>query len=108
MRTALFAVAVLFACSAVPASAQDVERVKQIDRVCLGRMLIVQTMSVVKEHGKSEREYREELDDHPHNGWSLLGLQQALEGKGIKSPDVDTDFAASWSRSDTWIRSSRF
>ena len=60
MRTALFAVAVLFACSAVPASAQDIERVKQIDRVCLGRMLNVQTMSVVKERGKSEQEYRAE------------------------------------------------
>ena len=56
----------------------------------------------------AERAYRAELVDHPHNGWSLLGVQQALEGKGMKSPDVDADFAASWSRADTWIRSSRF
>src|SRR5262245_5399239 len=40
--------------------AQDVGRVRQIDRVCLGRMLIVQTMAVVKEQGKSEQQYREE------------------------------------------------
>ena len=56
----------------------------------------------------AEKAYRAELKDHPHNGWSLLGLQQALEGKGIGSSDVAADFAASWTRADTWIRSSRF
>ena len=62
MKVALLAtaVSVLLACLAGQASAQDLERVRQIDRVCLGRMLIVQTMSVVKEHGKSEQEYRQE------------------------------------------------
>jgi hypothetical protein len=53
-------VSVLLACFAGQASAQDTERMKPIDRVCLGRMLIVQTMAVVKEHGKSEQEYRDE------------------------------------------------
>jgi tetratricopeptide (TPR) repeat protein len=57
---------------------------------------------------EAEKAYRAELKDHPHNGWSLLGLQQALKGKGITSPEVDADLSASWSRSDTWIRSSRF
>jgi hypothetical protein len=62
MRFALLAtvVSVLLACFAGQASAQDIERVRQIDRVCLGRMLIVQTMAVVKEHGKTEQEYRAE------------------------------------------------
>ena len=54
------------------------------------------------------RIYREELDDHPHNGWSLFGLQQALAAQGISSPDVDEDFDASWARADTWIQASRF
>ena len=27
----------------------------------------------------AERVYREEIEDHPHNGWSLLGLIAALE-----------------------------
>ena len=31
----------------------------------------------------AERVYREELEDHPHNGWSLLGLKQALTGRGM-------------------------
>jgi hypothetical protein len=62
MKFALLAtvVSALLACFAGQASAQDIERVRQIDRVCLGRMLIVQTMAVVKEHGKTEQEYREE------------------------------------------------
>ena len=56
----------------------------------------------------AERVYREELKDHPHNGWSLLGLQLALKGRGTSSPEVDKDLEASWARSDTWTRTSRF
>jgi tetratricopeptide (TPR) repeat protein len=59
-------------------------------------------------HADAERVYREELKDHPHNGWSLLGLQQALTGLGASSVEVDEDLAASWARSDVWIRASRF
>jgi tetratricopeptide (TPR) repeat protein len=61
-----------------------------------------------KRYEDAERVYREELDDHPHNGWSLLGLQKALAGRGVSSADVDADLAKSWSRADTWIRTSRF
>jgi tetratricopeptide (TPR) repeat protein len=61
-----------------------------------------------KEFERAEQVYRTDLKEHPHNGWSLLGLQQALAGRGIKSPEVDADLKASWSRSDTWIRTSRF
>ena len=57
---------------------------------------------------EAEQAYRRELKDHPHNGWSLLGVQQALAGRGLTSPEVDADLAKSWSRADTWIRSSRF
>jgi tetratricopeptide (TPR) repeat protein len=57
---------------------------------------------------EAEKAYRTELKDHPHNGWSLLGLQQALAGQGIAAADVDGDLASSWSRADTWIQSSRF
>jgi tetratricopeptide (TPR) repeat protein len=61
-----------------------------------------------KRYEDAERVYREELKDHPHNGWSLQGLQVALAGRGTSSPEVDKDLEASWSRSDTWIRTSRF
>ena len=56
----------------------------------------------------AERVYREEIADHPHNGWSLFGLQQALTAQGKKDPAVDKDFEESWARSDAWIRSSRY
>jgi tetratricopeptide (TPR) repeat protein len=61
-----------------------------------------------KRFSDAERVYRKELQHHPHNGWSLLGLQQALAGQGTSSHEVDEDLAASWSRSDTWTRASRF
>ena len=61
-----------------------------------------------KRFDEAEQAYRADLKHHPHNGWSLLGLQQALAGKGIVSPEVNADLEASWSRTDTWTRSSRF
>jgi tetratricopeptide (TPR) repeat protein len=56
----------------------------------------------------AERVYREDLKAHPHNGWSLLGLKQALAAQGKTDPQVDGDFDGSWARSDHWIRHSRF
>jgi tetratricopeptide (TPR) repeat protein len=61
-----------------------------------------------KRFADAERVYREELEDHPHNGWSLFGLRKALAGKGIAAPEVDADWAASWSRADAWIQGSRY
>lgn len=63
MKFALRSTGVLFVSLALftgPCSAEDADRVKQIDRVCVGRMLIVQTMAMVKESGKSEEDYRNE------------------------------------------------
>jgi tetratricopeptide (TPR) repeat protein len=57
---------------------------------------------------EAERVYRADLKEHPRNGWSLLGLKQALAGRGMNTAEVDAEFAAAWARSDTWIRSSRF
>ena len=65
-------------------------------------------MLVATRFADAESVYRKDLEDHPHNGWSLLGLQQALEAQGKSDPAVDQDLEASWSRSDTWIRASRF
>lgn len=61
-----------------------------------------------KRYSDAEKVYRDDLADHPHNGWSLLGLQQALKAQGKTDAEVDKDLEASWSRSDTWIRTSRF
>lgn len=59
-------------------------------------------------HADAEGVYREELADHPHNGWSLFGLQAALSGQSRSSGEVDAELDASWARSDTWLRASRF
>ena len=56
----------------------------------------------------AERVYREELEDHPNNGWSLFGLKTALERQGKPTADVEAEFDQSWARSDTWIAASRF
>lgn len=56
----------------------------------------------------AERAYREEIADHPHNGWSLYGLKQALAALGKSDRDVDTDYEMSWARSDAYITSSKF
>jgi tetratricopeptide (TPR) repeat protein len=57
---------------------------------------------------EAERVYRADLKRHPHNGWSLTGLQLALRGQGKPTAAVDADLRASWSRSDTPIKGSRF
>ncbi len=57
---------------------------------------------------KAEEVYRAELEDHPNNGWSYYGLLQALEGQGIEEAELISKFEASWERSDTWIRGSKF
>ena len=56
----------------------------------------------------AERVYREDLVRHPHNGWALTGLQQALRGQGKATSDVDEDLRASWARADVRISASRF
>jgi len=59
-------------------------------------------------HRQAERVYRDELADHPKNGWSLLGLKAAIEAQGKQDSSIDRDFEESWARSDTWITASRF
>ncbi|MFN7979288.1 MAG: hypothetical protein U0P30_14220 [Vicinamibacterales bacterium] len=56
----------------------------------------------------AEATYRTELKEHPNNGWSLLGLQQALKAQGKPTADVDVELAKAWARADTWVRASRF
>jgi tetratricopeptide (TPR) repeat protein len=55
----------------------------------------------------AERVYREDLVRHPHNGWSLVGLQLALKAQGKATRAVDEDVRRSWVRADVPIRASR-
>jgi tetratricopeptide (TPR) repeat protein len=58
----------------------------------------------------AELEYRLALEDHPLNGWSLFGLEQALraQDRTAEADEVHQMWEAAWARSDTWIRGSRF
>lgn len=56
----------------------------------------------------AERVYRTELADHPHNGWSLHGLVQALALQGRSDAAAERDLAASWARADVELSASRF
>ena len=59
-------------------------------------------------YADAEQAYRDELDDHPNNGWSYFGLLRALEAQGRTDAELEAAFEASWARSDTWIRGSKF
>ena len=59
---------------------------------------------------EAEAVYREALVQHPHNGWSIYGLEQALraQGRGAEADETRAWFREAWSDTDTLIRSSRF
>ena len=58
----------------------------------------------------AEEVYRTALVKHPHNGWSIYGLEQALraQGRGAEADEARSWFREAWYRTDTLIRSSRF
>ncbi|MDW3196483.1 MAG: hypothetical protein R8G66_29175 [Cytophagales bacterium] len=62
----------------------------------------------LKQYAAAEKTYREEVADHPHNGWSLYGLREAMKVQGKAYAEVEADLLQSWARSDTRITSSRF
>lgn len=59
---------------------------------------------------EAETVYRTALADHPHNGWSLFGLEQALraQDRTAEADEALRAFKAEWVYADTWIRASRF
>jgi len=59
---------------------------------------------------EAEQVYREDLKRFPDNGWSLLGLSQALRAQG-RTAEADramAGFRRAWSAADVEISSSRF
>lgn len=59
---------------------------------------------------EAEGRYREDLRRYPHNGWSLLGLTQALtaQKKLDDAAAVEKRFRAAWARADVTLTASRF
>ncbi len=54
---------------------------------------------------EAEAVFEAALEDHPHNGWSLFGLETALraQGKDEVADEAKARFEKAWARSDTWI-----
>src|SRR5687768_1589566 len=61
-------------------------------------------------YADAERVYRDDLIDHPRNGWALFGLEQALRAqrKTAEADRVKTQLQNAWARADVWLLSSRF
>ena len=59
---------------------------------------------------EAEAVYRLALEDHPHNGWSLFGLEEALRNQGKRglADEALRAFEVAWQRSDVWLTASRF
>ncbi|HKJ02552.1 MAG TPA: hypothetical protein VJ997_08860 [Longimicrobiales bacterium] len=59
---------------------------------------------------EAEAVYRASLVDHPRNGWSLLGLEQALraQGRDAEADSAHERFDGAWARADHWITASRY
>lgn len=51
---------------------------------------------------EAEAVYRKDLTLHPHNGWALYGLTQALKGqnKNSEAESVEKQFQQAWNRAD--------
>ncbi len=58
----------------------------------------------------AEAVYREDLEQHPKNGWALYGLAQALHGQGKaeQAALVENGFAQAWKHADVKLSASRF
>ena len=58
--------------------------------------------------------YREDLEELPNNGWSVLGLGRALQGRAQQQPDLAAEaeqllseqFPAVWTSADVSLTSS--
>ena len=64
----------------------------------------------LERHAEAAQVFEAALEDHPHNGWSLFGLEAALraQGLGAEAAGVHERFKAAWARSDTWIKGAIF
>lgn len=58
---------------------------------------------------EAEAVYRKDLEQYPHNGWSLFGLVQSLEaqGKSNEAAEALTMFGHVWERADVTLTGSR-
>ena len=63
------------------------------------------TLLELERPDEAEAVFEIALDDHPHNGWSLFGLEAALraQGRDVVADEIHLRFQEAWARSDTWL-----
>ena len=74
-------------------------------RQVLGAMLLE-----AGDTAKAEQVFREDLNEHPQNGWSLYGLVNSLQaqGKAMAAAKVQLQFEQAWAEADVVLTNSRF
>jgi tetratricopeptide (TPR) repeat protein len=62
-----------------------------------------------KRAAEAEAVYRKDLEDYPHNGWSMFGLAQSLDAQGKKAEaaEVRKMLEHAWSQADVKLTGSR-
>ena len=62
----------------------------------------------LKRPAEAEVVFREDLVEHPENGWSLYGLAESLRQQSKPSAEVEQRFATAWSGADVTLVKPRF
>ena len=59
---------------------------------------------------EAEAVYRQDLQQHPNNGWSLYGLAESLsaQGKQKEAEEVKQEFKKAWLEADIKLTTSEF
>jgi tetratricopeptide (TPR) repeat protein len=59
------------------------------------------------QYAEAAEVFEAELADHPHNGWSLFGLERELraQGRDAEADEVHEQFEEAWDRADLFLRS---
>ncbi|MCA9052788.1 MAG: hypothetical protein KDA75_03080 [Planctomycetaceae bacterium] len=72
------------------------------------RHVLGATLSDAGRWTAAEKVYRDDLVKHPHNGWSLFGLTQALrhQNRSDEANRVHAEFVSAWVDADTKLTSS--
>lgn len=59
---------------------------------------------------EAERVYRQDLKQHPNNGWALFGLEQSLKAQkhDAEAAQVHEQYEKAWAQADVTLSASRF
>ena len=58
-------------------------------------------------YNQALEQYRQDLQEHPHNIWGLWGVQQALKKMNRSDPIIDQDLHEAFSYADIWISNTK-